>query len=330
MAIKYGISGKTRGKVGALVYNINAGQNIVKERAIHINDAKTYEQVEQRSRMQNAVKAFNNIGSDFLKSCFKKKKQTHSYYNEFVSYNARNSKNAYCFFEKFSKDEKIIGIGRYVISKGDLPPVPVVSFQVGDDTFFGIKVEQSIAVDGSAKISAVSTSLMKLYGQVFQNGYLLNGIGVLNYGAHFENSNELLTLEDDYHVETIRKNFVIDNTDSTKISDKGFCVVEGDNNDHYLTLAKDDTTPSELVGNALDTSLGIGYCGFLVAFKNGSKIRVSTCHSSINKELSDLLNKIDSNPVMLENGWLSTVMKVLIIVSYGIKKTIEIIRDWPI
>ena len=29
-------------------------------------------------------------------------------------------------------------------------------------------------------------------------------------------------------------------------------------------------------------------------------------------------------------GWLSTIMKIAIVTSYGIKKVIEIIRDWPI
>ena len=39
--------------------------------------------------------------------------------------------------------------------------------------------------------------------------------------------------------------------------------------------------------------------------------------------------KINENPQLLR-GWLSTAMKILIVTSYGIKKVIEIIRDWPI
>ena len=39
--------------------------------------------------------------------------------------------------------------------------------------------------------------------------------------------------------------------------------------------------------------------------------------------------KINENPQLLR-GWLTTLMKIAIITSYGIKKVLEIIRDWPI
>ena len=56
---------------------------------------------------------------------------------------------------------------------------------------------------------------------------------------------------------------------------------------------------------------------------------VSNSVTNPNKHLEDLIAKINENPQMLR-GWLSTIMKIAIITSYGIKKVIEIIRDWPI
>ena len=56
---------------------------------------------------------------------------------------------------------------------------------------------------------------------------------------------------------------------------------------------------------------------------------VSSSVTNSNKHLEDLIAKINENPQMLR-GWLSTIMKIAIVTSYGIKKVIEIIRDWPI
>ena len=70
MAIKYGISDRRSGKVGDLVFSITTNGNVVKERVIKVNDAKSIGQVEQRSKLANGVKALKNIRPKFLKCCF--------------------------------------------------------------------------------------------------------------------------------------------------------------------------------------------------------------------------------------------------------------------
>ena len=60
-----------------------------------------------------------------------------------------------------------------------------------------------------------------------------------------------------------------------------------------------------------------------------NSLLVSNSFTNPNDQLSKLIGKINENPQLFK-GWLTTLMKILIITSYGIKKVIEIIKDWPI
>jgi hypothetical protein len=87
MAIKYGISDRRSGKVGDLVFSITSNGNVVKERVIKVNDAKSIGQIEQRSKLANGVKALKNISPKFLNKCFEGKKKGNSFSNSFIQEN---------------------------------------------------------------------------------------------------------------------------------------------------------------------------------------------------------------------------------------------------
>ena len=84
MAIKYGLSDKRSGRVGDLFFSLTSAGNVVKEKTIKVNDAKTIGQVEQRSKMTNIVKALRDLDPAFVKRCFEKKNKAASYSNAFV------------------------------------------------------------------------------------------------------------------------------------------------------------------------------------------------------------------------------------------------------
>ena len=180
MAKYYGIGGKRKGSVGNETYAINRGENIVKSKIIQVNDAKTPEQVEQRSKLQNAVKAYQNMTPDFLKKCFEDKKQRQSTYNAFVSHNA---KMAQPFFKKYSDDKNIIGIGKFQVSYGSLQNLPIAKQQIlllKKYKYFAIELNNEISDD--ANVGAVSTVLMNKYG--IKSGSLINGISIYNQEYH--------------------------------------------------------------------------------------------------------------------------------------------------
>lgn len=331
MAKYYGIGGKRTGSVGNETYTINRGENIVKGKIIHINDAKTPEQIEQRSKLQNAVKSYKQIGSDFLRKCFEFKKQKQSTYNAFVSANTRLAKP---FFKKYSDDQNIIGLGNIRMSEGSLPKLPVGTSGniVIDDvtyTFYGIKVNGALTNESS--VGQVSADLIGTYH--VQEGMFLNGIGVYNDGVQFNpaSAENPLTLAEQYMVSKDKQNFEINRADNSAITDKGFTIVGAENN-KYLVLLEEYSVDKPSPACAKTTSAGdqcLAYCAFFLSQKASGKIRVSSSYVNVNAALAALFAKIEENPVRI-NGWLATAMKILIITSYGIKKVIEIIRDWPI
>ena len=191
MAKYYGIGGKRRGSVGNETYAINRGENIVKSKIIQVNDAKTPEQVEQRSKLQNAVKAYQNMTSAFLKKCFEDKKQRQSTYNAFVSHNA---KMAQPFFKKYSDDKNIIGIGKFQVSYGSLQNLPIVKtadIVVSEKNFKYYAIELNNEIADDANVGAVSTLLMTKYG--IKAGSILNGISIYNSGVSYNANDDIST-----------------------------------------------------------------------------------------------------------------------------------------
>ena len=332
MAKYYGIGGKRKGSVGNETYAINRGENIVKSKIIQVNDAKTPEQVEQRSKLQNAVKAYQNMSSEFLKKCFEDKKQRQSTYNAFVSHNA---KMAQPFFKKYSDDKNIIGIGKFQVSYGSLQNLPVVKtadITVAEKTFkyFAIELNNEIADD--ANVGAVSDVLIKKYG--IKSGSILNGISIYNSGVSYndQDDNNPITLADVYSVKRAKNNFIINASSEETLASKGFKIVKTDNM-KYLVLLEENSAVNVAEGCIYETTnenfQNLGYCAYFVSLKQGTKILVSSSVTNTNKHLDELIAKINENPQMFR-GWLSTLMKIAIVTSYGIKKVIEIIRDWPI
>lgn len=332
MAKYYGIGGKRKGSVGNETYAINRGENIVKSKIIQVNDAKTPEQVEQRSKLQNAVKAYQNMSSEFLKKCFEDKKQRQSTYNAFVSHNA---KMAQPFFKKYSDDKNIIGIGKFQVSYGSLQNLPVVKtadITVAEKTFKYFAIELSNEIADDANVGAVSTLLINKYG--LKSGSILNGISVYNLGVSYnaEDDNNPISLADTYSVKRAKNNFILNASSEETLAQKGFKIVKTDNM-KYLVLLEENSAVNVAEGCIYETTnenfQNLGYCAYFVSLKQGTKILVSSSVTNTNKHLDELIAKINENPQMLR-GWLSTIMKIAIVTSYGIKKVIEIIRDWPI
>ena len=332
MAKYYGIGGKRKGSVGNETYAINRGENIVKSKIIQVNDAKTPEQVEQRSKLQNAVKAYQNMSSEFLKKCFEDKKQRQSTYNAFVSHNA---KMAQPFFKKYSDDKNIIGIGKFQVSYGSLQNLPVVKtadITVAEKTFKYFAIELSNEIADDANVGAVSTLLMTKYG--IKSGSILNGISIYNLGVSYndQDDNNPISLADVYSVKRAKNNFIINASSEETLASKGFKIVKTDNM-KYLVLLEENSAVNVAEGCIYETTnenfQNLGYCAYFVSLKQGTKILVSSSVTNTNKHLDELIAKINENPQMFR-GWLSTLMKIAIVTSYGIKKVIEIIRDWPI
>lgn len=332
MAKYYGIGGKRKGSVGNETYAINRGENIVKSKIIQVNDAKTPEQVEQRSKLQNAVKAYQNMTPDFLKKCFEDKKQKQSTYNAFVSHNA---KMAQPFFKKYSDDKNVIGIGKFQVSYGSLKDLPIAKtadITVNEKKYKYFAIELNNNISDEANVGAVSALLTEKYQ--IKSGSLINAVSIYNTGVSYNanNENDPITFGDTHSVKRAKQNFIVNSSSEETLASKGFKIVKTDNM-KYLVMLEENSAVNVAEGCIYETDNeefnALGYCAYFVSLKEGTKIMVSNSVTNPNKHLEDLIAKINENPQMLR-GWLSTIMKIAIITSYGIKKVIEIIRDWPI
>lgn len=331
MAKYYGIGGRRKGSVGNETYSISKGLNVVKAKIIQVNDAKTPEQIEQRSKLQNTIKAFQNISSSFLRKCFENKKQKQSTYNAFVSH---NTKLSLPFFKKYSDDKKIIGIGNFQISDGSLAELPVTKSEevtIAEKKYVYYAIDLGKDMNENANVGAVSSYLIEKYG--FTEGSLLNAVSVYNEGVAYKNdNNDPITLGLVYDVKTTKNNFILNKTSNDTLASKGFKIIAGENNKWLVILQENSQTDiaEGCIYSTNNDEIGsIGYCAYFISNKVGNKILVSSSKTKSNKGLEDLITLINENPQKLR-GWLTTAMKILIVASYGIKKVIEIIRDWPI
>lgn len=331
MAKYFGIGGRRVGSVGNETYALVKGNNVVKAKIIHVNDAKTPDQIEQRSKMQNAVKAFQNIGTEFLSKCFENKRQKQSTYNAFVSLNA---KSAEPFFKKYSDNQNIIGIGNFTVSKGSLSTLPVIKSEevtISEKKYVFYGIDLGADIDANANIGGLSTTLINKYN--LKEGSLINAVSIFNEGVAFKNDvNDPITLSLVYGIKKAKNNFILSKTSTDTLASKGFKIIPGENS-KYLVMLQENSAENPAEGCIYTTDnaeiKALGYCAYFVSQKTGNKVLVSTSTSNANKELEDLINLINADPQRLR-GWLTTAMKILIVTSYGIKKIIEIIRDWPI
>ena len=268
----------------------------------------------------------------FLKKCFEDKKQRQSTYNAFVSHNA---KMAQPFFKKYSDDKNIIGIGKFQVSYGSLQNLPIAKtadITVGEKKYKYFAIELNNEIADEANVGTVSDVLIKKYG--IKSGSILNGISIYNTGVSYnaEDDNNPITLADVYSVKKAKNNFIINASSEETLAQKGFKIVKT-NDMKYLVLLEENSATNVAEGCIYETDNdafnALGYCAYFVSLKESTKIMVSSSVTNSNKHLEDLIAKINENPQMFR-GWLSTFMKIAIVTSYGIKKVIEIIRDWPI
>lgn len=328
MAKYYGVSGKRIKSVGNETYALSSGVNVVKKKIIKTDDAKTPEQVLQRSKIQNCVKAYKQIGPDFFKGCFPSIKKGNSVYNAFVKANIKNGSPLH---KQYSEDPNIIGIGVKTISTGKLNGISFESFVCDGVTVYGLALRADVPTDGSATVADITESLQGSLGAKIKLGDFINMGGLYNSGVSFNNNaDNPLNVSDSHFVYKKIVNFKTSTTDTTKISDKGFIVYKDDYNNSFLTVNNGDSDdPIHPAFFKTNANLEIGYCFCVQARMEGSKILSSKSLVVANNHLAALYTLIEANPIQ-QNGWFTTIAKIAIITSYLAKKIAEIIHDWPI
>lgn len=279
MAITYGISDRKVGSIGNLTYALTKDGNVVKEKIIK-NKSHTEPQVKQRCLFSSVVKAASLLSAEFLEKCFERTNRRLSDSNYFVKLNRRNGT---VLSKKYAKDPNIMSLGNWRISEGSLVTgVSLVNNALsGADTYIGIRIgnQTELAIDGNATVGQVSTALKVAFPELVDN-MTINMICLDNIGVTpDEQSWEGIVPAEQHYITLIKQNFIIDITDATPITQKGFTVVKSEDNVYSLLLLNEGSLTNvcaDLKYAADNYDLNIAVAGLVVTKTIGTKVYVQT------------------------------------------------------
>ena len=278
MAITYGISDRKVGSIGHLTYSLTKDGNVVKEK-IFKNKSHSEPQVRQRCLFSSVVKAGSNISADFLEKCFEHTNRRLSYSNHFVKINRRNGT---VMAKQYAKDPNVLPLGNWRIAEGSLVTGLTLTNSVlsGTDTYIGIPIgsQTALAVDGNATVGQVSTALKTAFPEIVDN-MTINMVCLDNIGVTWDDDPEGVSLQERHYINLIKQNFIIDTSDASLLTSKGFTVVKG-SDDNYSLLLLNEGTSTEICADlqyvADSTDLNIAVAGLVVTKTVGTKIYTQT------------------------------------------------------
>lgn len=194
------------GRVGGNVFYMNKGQNIARELAPAISNPQSAAQQEQRMRWANLV-SFYRVNLPWMKrGAFESKKQTWSDYNAFVS---ANSKISPVFLTKGEAEQGAAVVAPYVVTKGSLPSVAVVSDETNEQFVSDLYVGD-LVISGTTTAAELSAALRD-NNNGLQEGdqvsFILNFQGTTTDGVPYINAR--------YY------EFIIDSSDNRTLADIG-------------------------------------------------------------------------------------------------------------
>jgi hypothetical protein len=300
MAKTYGISDRKTGSIGGLTYSMTKDGIVVKEKIVK-NKSHTEAQVIQRCLFSSVVKAGKNFTAEFLEKCFENKKRTLSFSNAFAN---KNRKNGTLIAKDNAKDPNIVSFGNWQLSEGSLITGLNLSNTVKDNEtpYIGIPISKTeLDLDGNATVGQVSTNLIDAFPELKED-MTINMIAIDNIGVKALDDPNYLSVEDIHYIQTIKQNFILDKSDNTKIVNKGFKVVKGNDDNYGLLLLKEGSTTdvcADLKITAEDYDQNVAYAGLIITKTVGTNIYVQTSNSMGNWQYNKAIEffKFD-----LENG----------------------------
>lgn len=194
------------GRVGGNVYYMNKGQNIARELAPAISNPQTAAQQEQRMRWANLVSTYRVNQPWMKRGAFESKKQTWSDYNAFVS---ANSKISPVYLTKGESEQGAAVVAPYVVTKGSLPSVAVVSDETNEQFVSDLYVGD-LEISGTTTAAQLSAAL-RANNNNMQEGdqvsFILNFQGTTTDGVPYITAR--------YY------EFIIDSSDNRTLADLG-------------------------------------------------------------------------------------------------------------
>lgn len=241
MAKYFGISGKRLGSVGNETYDIVNRQNIVKTKVIDPRYSNTRKQVAQRAKFLDCFNMVKTVGSVYMEKAFNNRKRKESVYNVFMK---NNVGQALMISPNDNEDPNMIGFGDFLVAKGNLQNL---DYTIADNKC-GIGF---VSADKNITAVGALSTILRTYYPFLQEGDYVNFYNFACTNLKYsEEDADPITVTDNIDLIKTYKNFKIDSASTELLAEKGFVVLEEENNLRILTLKKPGAESAILDGCA--------------------------------------------------------------------------------
>lgn len=142
------------GRLGEQVYYVVNGETRARKLAAKVNNPRTVQQMEQRTKWANLVN-FYRANRDWMKYAFENKKRNQSDYNKFMSLNVASSR---IYLPKSFANQGACVVDAYTMTQGSLPSIETSA--TGDGWNTNLYLQNASALPQNPTVKEVSEQLL--------------------------------------------------------------------------------------------------------------------------------------------------------------------------
>lgn len=142
------------GRLGEQVYYVVNGETRARKLAAKVNNPRTVQQMEQRTKWANLVN-FYRANRDWMKYAFENKKRNQSDYNKFMSLNVASSR---IYLPKSFANQGACVVDAYAMTQGSLPSIETTKTSTGWAT--NLYLRDANALPENPTVGEVSRQLL--------------------------------------------------------------------------------------------------------------------------------------------------------------------------
>lgn len=142
------------GRLGEQVYYVVNGETRARKLAAKVNNPRTVQQMEQRTKWANLVN-FYRANRDWMKYAFENKKRNQSDYNKFMSLNVASSR---IYLPKSFANQGACVVDAYTMTQGSLPSIETTKTSTGWAT--NLYLQDANSLPENPTIGEVSRQLL--------------------------------------------------------------------------------------------------------------------------------------------------------------------------
>lgn len=286
--------GGARGSVGDITLSVQNGQQTYRQRNRQPRNPRSKRQMFQRASFAVPVKFFTRGTQQLFRFAFTDKRQTESDYNAFMRANA---KRGILMTKEQLENPYIPNLGRFQLTKGDLPSVRVLSVgaaESGADNVVLIKTELAVAA-APTTFGELSQAIIAS-NPSYQRGDIITTLCIVTDCGMIDEMPYLVT-DGNFEPRWVIEQMILNPDDTTALTPAWSCSKTSDG---YLAIANANAVISmEIYGGSVIVSRNTA---------NGLRVSNSSIHPCL--DAIEVINKMtpDWENVDLNDPWVAYVL----------------------